>query len=91
MTIDQIIASDRDTLNAADIADILECDPHTLRLMAKEDPEALRPLAPIRTGNRVKFPRQRFLWWYFGGDMREKKPPVVGAAGSGEQMKNKNV
>ena len=28
--------------------------------------EALRPLQPIRCGNRVKFPRKRFLNWYFG-------------------------
>lgn len=66
MTIDEIRASSADMLTAADIADILGSDPATIRLTVQQDPEALRPLGPIRTGNRVKFPRMRFVAWYYG-------------------------
>lgn len=66
MTIDEILHSTADMLTPEDIADILGSNPSTLRMMAKEEPEALAPLAPIRTGSRVKFPRQRFIRWYYG-------------------------
>lgn len=66
MTIAEIEASTADMLTAYDVAEILGSDPATIRLMVRDDPEALRPLAPIRTGNRVKFPRMRFINWYFG-------------------------
>ena len=66
MTIDEILASSADMLSPGDIAEILGSDPATLRVTAQTDPDALRPLAPIRTGNRIKFPRRRFLAWYFG-------------------------
>lgn len=66
MTIREIMESKADMLTAYDIADILGSDPATIRLMVREDPEAFAPLLPIRTGNRVKFPRERFIWWYFG-------------------------
>ena len=68
MTITEIMASEADTLGPTDIAEVLGCDPNTLRLMATQQPEALAPLQPIRLGNRVRFPRMRFLWWYFGTD-----------------------
>ena len=48
----------------------LYCDPDTLRVIARQDPSALAPLAPIRTGSRIKFPRLRFLSWYFGETYR---------------------
>ena len=66
MTITEILNATADTLGPADIAPILGCDPQTLRLMAANDPEALAPLQPIRLGKRVRFPRMRFLGWYFG-------------------------
>lgn len=66
MTITEILNSTADTLGPADIAPVLECDPQTLRIMAVNDPEALAPLQPIRLGNRVRFPRMRFIVWYFG-------------------------
>jgi len=66
MTIDEIMASDADMLTPYDIAAILGSNPETLRQTAKDDPDALAPLQPIRTGNRVKFPRKRFIGWYYG-------------------------
>ena len=69
MTIDEIVASTAPMLTAYDVADILGSDPATLRLMVQQDPDALKPLGPIRTGNRVKFPRMRFIGWYYGDAM----------------------
>ena len=69
MTIDEIVASKEPMLTAYDISDILGSDPATIRLMVQQDPDALRPLEPIRTGNRVKFPRMRFIGWYFGNTL----------------------
>ncbi len=66
MTITEILNSTADTLGPGDIAGVLGCDPQTLRLMAVQDPQALAPLQPIRLGNRVRFPRVRFLAWYYG-------------------------
>lgn len=66
MTIDEIVNSTAPMLSAYDVAEILGSDPSTIRLMVQQDPDALKPLGPIRTGNRVKFPRMRFIGWYYG-------------------------
>lgn len=66
MTIKEIEASNLDMLTPYDIADILGSNPETIREMAKQRPEALRPLAPVILGSRVKFPRMRFIGWYYG-------------------------
>ena len=73
MTITEIMASKADTLSPGDIAEVLGCDPNTLRLMAVQQPEALAPLQPIRLGNRVRFPRMRFLGWYYGEQFPKTK------------------
>lgn len=72
MTIEEIKASRAHVLTPSDIAEIIGSNPATLRLMAIQTPEHLNPLAPIRTGNRVKFPRIRFLRWYYGPDYTEQ-------------------
>lgn len=81
MTITEIMASEAATLGPADIAPILGCDPQTLRLMAVQDPQALAPLQPIRLGNRVRFPRLRFIWWYYGeqheSEHQKVNPPRI--------------
>lgn len=75
MTIQDILSSTADMLTADDVSDILGSDPATLRLMVRENPNALAPLQPIMTGNRVKFPRLRFIGWYFGDNQgKERKP-----------------
>ena len=66
MTINEIMQTTATTLGPADIAPILGCDPQTLREMAVSDPKALAPLQPIRLGKRVRFPKMRFLAWYYG-------------------------
>ena len=70
MTIREIEASSQDMLTPYDVADILGSNPATLREMVKKDPDALKPLGPIRTGSRVKFPRMRFLNWYYGREVQ---------------------
>lgn len=72
MTIREILESTEPMLTAYDIADILGSNPQTIRQMVQDDPDALAPLQPIRTGSRVKFPRERFLWWYYGRDIRHE-------------------
>lgn len=69
VTIEEIVSSDKDMLTLYDVSDILGSDPATLRLMVQQDPDALKPLGPIRTGNRVKLPRMRFIGWYYGDAM----------------------
>lgn len=71
VTIDEIVNSKEAMLTAYDVAEILGSDPATIRLMVQQDPDALKPLGPIRTGNRVKFPRMRFIGWYYGEAMPE--------------------
>lgn len=66
MTISEIAASQKAMLSPDDISDILGSDPATIREMVKQEPAALAPLGPVRLGSRVKFPRERFLSWYYG-------------------------
>lgn len=69
MTIEEIVRSTEPMLTAYEVADILGSDPATIRLTVQQDPDALKPLCPIRTGNRVKFPRLRFIGWFYGDAM----------------------
>ena len=66
MTITEILSSTKDMLSPDDISDILGSDPATIRIMAAQEPTALAPLGPVRLGNRIKFPRMRFINWYYG-------------------------
>ena len=74
MTIEEIVNSTEDTLTPYDVSEILGSNPATIREMVKQDNGALAPLAPIRLGSRIKFPRMRFINWYYGGqhnDLRQ--------------------
>lgn len=70
MTILDIVNTTKDMLTPDDVAEVLGSDPATIRLMVQQDANALAPLGPVRLGNRVKFPRQRFINWYFGREMK---------------------
>lgn len=60
MTIEEIKASDKLTLTAADVGPVLGSDPAVIRIQARIDPDALGfPVSVI--GNRVKIPRLPFL------------------------------
>lgn len=64
----KLMQTDRDFLTPEDIADILGSNPATIRLTVKEHPEWFTQYCPIWTGNRLKFPRQRFIWCMTGGE-----------------------
>ena len=60
MTLNDIAKMDKAYLTSAEVAEILECDPHAIRIAAKKAPEQLR-FPTILIGNRVKIPRLPFL------------------------------
>ena len=70
MTILDIVSTTKDMLTPDDVAEVLGSDPATIRETVKQDPAALAPLQPVRLGNRVKFPRKRFLDWLGEEQMR---------------------
>ena len=60
MTYAEIIASDKAFLTPADIAPVLACDPHSIRLQAEVDASALG-FPVTRVGRRTKIPRLAFI------------------------------
>ena len=77
MTIDEIMASDRIMLTAADIAPILGSDPQTIRQTARKHPELIGfPFA--FTGTRIKIPRIGFVRWYNGDRPNTKEVDSIG-------------
>ena len=60
MTLKEIQVSDKLFLTPADVATVLETDPHTVRCTAKQRPDLLG--FPFTfNGNRMKIPRIPFL------------------------------
>lgn len=60
MTLDEIRTSDKTFLTPADVAGVLAADAQSIRLQAREFPEALG-FPVICVGNRTKIPRKPFL------------------------------
>lgn len=60
MTIAEIQAADVPFLTPAEIAEVLGCDPHAIRLAARDNPEQLG-FPVTRVGKRTKIPRIPFL------------------------------
>lgn len=60
MTLAEIRASDKTMLLARDVAPVLGCDPHSIRIQAREYPEQLG-FNVILLGNRTLIPRKAFL------------------------------
>lgn len=60
MTLDEIAASDKLTLNVNDVCKVLGCAPHALHMQAMSAPERLG-FPVICIGNRVRIPRLPFL------------------------------
>lgn len=60
MTLDEIRASDKIFLTPTDVAGVLAADAQSIRLQAREFPEALG-FPVICVGNRTKIPRKPFL------------------------------
>ena len=60
MTLEEIKRSDSVFLKPTDIAPILECNPHFIRVAARDNPELLGfPVTVI--GTRTRIPRKPFL------------------------------
>lgn len=60
MTLNEIKASEAIMLKPADVADVLGCDPHSIRVQAHEYPDSLG-FNVILLGNRTLIPRKAFL------------------------------
>ena len=60
MTLKDMMKSDRPFLTPAEVAPVLECDPHAIRLAARIAPEGLG-FPVICIGSRVKIPRLPFV------------------------------
>lgn len=62
MTLTEIRESHKTMLVPADVADVLECMPYSINTQAQTDPSKLGfPVCVM--GNRVKIPREAFLYW----------------------------
>lgn len=59
-TMQDLIDSKKDFFVADDVAGVLGCDPHTLRLTARQRPELLN-FPTVIMGCRVKIPKRPFL------------------------------
>lgn len=60
MTLEEIKRSDKVFLGPADIAPVLDCNPQSVRVAAREHPDRMGfPVCVI--GNRVKIPRLPFI------------------------------
>ena len=69
MTLEEMISSTKLFITPADVAPLLESDPHTIRCSAREQPD-LVGFAFTMVGNRMKIPRMAFLKW-LGLDVKE--------------------
>lgn len=60
MTIEEIRQSDRTFLRPVDVAEVLQCDPQCIRILARTDRDQLGfPVCVV--GKRTKIPRVPFL------------------------------
>lgn len=69
MTMDEIRASDKAYLIPTEIAGILRCDPHYIRVGARD---GTLPFRYVLCGCRVKIPRAAFIAWMDGQEDAEK-------------------
>lgn len=60
MTLEEILASEKVYLTPNDAAGVLGCNPHCIRLIARDEPEQLG-FPVVRMGTRTKIPRIPFL------------------------------
>ena len=60
MTLAEIRASEAAFLKPTDVAEVLRCSPHLIRVAARDDPKLLG-FPVVRIGNRTKIPRRAFL------------------------------
>lgn len=65
MTLDELKALDKPILVPKDVAPFMGCDPYSITLQARANPEKLGfPVCVI--GTRTKIPKDAFIRWYEG-------------------------
>ena len=84
MTLSEIQSSTKEVLCAKDVSGLLRCKPYTLNSTAKEG-RLMRPHSFV--GNRLKIPRQAFLKWFMGGDVRIDSMQTQGGGTPTQQNK----
>lgn len=67
MTLTEIRASNEPFLRPVDVAEVLGCTPQSIRLQAREYPEALG-FPVVVLGTRTRIPRKPFLAFIGEGD-----------------------
>ncbi len=65
MTLEEARSSDKVMLTPAEVASIIHCDAHALRIMARQNPEALGFKTTV-IRSRTLIPREAFLAWLSG-------------------------
>mgnify|MGYP002765956606 CR=1 FL=1 len=60
LTIDDIKGMDKEMLTPAEASEVIGCNPHWIRLAAREKPELLG-FPVIVIGNRTRIPRRAFV------------------------------
>ncbi len=63
MTLDEVRKIDKPYLIPREVADVLGCDPHVIRIKAEN---GTLPFPYFRSGNRTKISREAFLAWMEG-------------------------
>lgn len=66
MTLAQMMASDKAYLTPADVAEVLGCHPHAVRVQFRETG---LPFKAVPIGNRIKIPRLPFIEYMTGKSM----------------------
>jgi hypothetical protein len=65
MSLDDLKRLDREFLTPAQVAEVLGCDPHGIRVWARQRPEGLGfPVCLV--GSRVKIPKRPFIQFMEG-------------------------
>lgn len=65
MTLEDIKGMDKDIITPAIAAQVIGCDPHLIRVTARDCPEELG-FPVIHLGNRTKIPRLAFIKYMEG-------------------------
>lgn len=65
MTLDDIKAMKKECLSPAIVAQVMGCDPHYIRLQARQNPAALGFPVNVQ-GTRTRIPRRAFIRWMEG-------------------------
>lgn len=66
MTLNDIKRMDREFLPPSIVARVVGCDPQSIRIQARENPDALGFPVSVQ-GTRTRIPRRAFVRWMEGG------------------------